>query len=166
MFPTIDPTDCLALCKRCDWNADRVNTALAEKGPNFPSSNWKEIDRTSKKKKSKEEGKSNISDTKKKKTFSRRPRRGKFDRKQNRRKGKDAKSKRDFNSATSKHLIQRTTNAVSNASAGSWAQRAKSKKPQNPTRAPQIQSSHTQSPPHESSSKSEKENSITNSNPE
>jgi len=173
MFPTIEETDLFELCKRCEWNRDRVNSSLAE-NPNFVSSSqWNQVDRTFKKKKLKEEGKPNASDTKKKKQFQRRPRGRKFDRnKQGRgkgkdRKGKDSKQKRgtNFNSAaTSKHLIQRT-NAVTNTSAGSWAQKAKSKPPV-PTRAPQIQSSQNSSSQHEQSSKSEKENSITNSNPE
>lgn len=174
IYPALDTTDCVNLCKSCNWNRDVVNSTLAESNSSFGDSKWKEIDRKSSKRKKKEGEKANFSDGftynvgKKKKAFNRRQRRGKnFDRKgRGGKPTKDRKSNKgdwkkrggeNSDQSRAKHLIQRT-NAVTNTSAGSWA--AKARAPPRPESRP---SSSPQRDPSSKSENSRKENEVSNS---
>jgi len=162
IYPALDTTDCVSLCKSCGWNRDIVNSRLFENSNSIGDSKWKEIDRSSRRKK--KDGEKTIS--KKKKAFNRRQRRGKFDRK-GRGKPKDRKGREKKRgdvvdpNAKAKHLIQRT-NAVTNASATiSWAAKARA-----PPRPIARQNPSPQRDPSSKSDLSRKENEVSNSSSE
>jgi len=169
IFPTMDTTDCVNLCKSCNWSQDSVNSRLFESS--FEEPKWKAIDRTSRRKK-KDGEKTNFNDfqagsnqggNKKKKAFNRRQRRGKFDRKgrgKPKDRKKDSKKGGDSSDSKAKHLIQRT-NAVTNTSAGSWAAKARA-----PPRALPRPNPSPQRDPSSKSENSRKENEVSNSSSE